>query len=148
LGTGHYSIEPSVLFTRKVTPQIALSGQFSVWHPIGGSSGAGFDPAVANQSFAGNVLTYGTGASYQFRLADNFRLSPVVEFVGWSVLPGLVTLPTPPPPTSGSANILNAKLGARLLVARHNSIYLGFGRQLSHVGWYRDFLRFEYARFF
>ena len=148
LGTGHYSIEPSLLFTRKVTRATALSGQFSVWHPIGGSSGAGFDPAVATQSFAGNVLTFGAGVSHRFLLAENLRMAPVVEIVGWSVRSGLVTLPSPPPPISANANIVNAKLGARFSVGSHNTIYVGFGRQLSHIGWYRDFIRVEYARIF
>jgi hypothetical protein len=148
LGTGHYSIEPSLLFTRKVTRATALSGQFSVWHPIGGSSGVGFDPAVSTQSFAGNVLTFGAGVSHRFLLGENLRMSPVVEIVGWSVRSGLVTLPSPPPPTSANSNIVNAKLGARFFIASHNTIYLGFGRQLSHIGWYRDFIRVEYARLF
>jgi hypothetical protein len=146
LGTNHYSIEPTLLFTRKVTREIALAGQFGVWHPIGGSSPVPLSSDLT-PSFAGNILEYGAGASYRFRLGDNLRVSPVLELVGWSVRSGLVTLASGPAAASGN-NILNGKFGARILVKRHNSIYVGFGRQLSHVGWYRDFLRVEYARFF
>jgi hypothetical protein len=146
LGTNHYSIEPTVLFTRKVARAATLSGQFSVWHPIQGSSAAGVS-ADPKQSFAGNVLEYGFGAAHQFLLAENLRVSPVVELVGWNIRSGYVTLASGSPSASGS-NIVNAKLGARIFVERHNSIYVGFGRQLSHVGWYRDFLRVEYARVF
>jgi hypothetical protein len=144
LGTNHYSVEPSVLFTRKMTREVALSGQFSVWHPVGGSNAV---PVSAGQSFAGNVLTYGAGVSRRFLLAENLRVAPVVELVGWSIRSGYVTLISGPASASGD-NIVNVKLGARIFVERHNSIYVGFGRQLSHVGWYRDFLRVEYARFF
>jgi hypothetical protein len=146
LGTNHYSIEPSLLFTRKVTREITLSGQFGVWHPISGSSGAGAT-TDSTKSFAGNVLSYGVGASHRFLLAENLRVSPVVELVGWSIRSGYATLISGPASASGN-NIVNAKLGARILVERHNSIYVGFGRQLSHVGWYRDFLRVEYSRIF
>jgi hypothetical protein len=144
LGTNHYSIEPGLLFTRKVTPVVALSGQFSVWHPVGGS---GALPLSSANSFAGNVLTYGAGVSRRFRVSENLRLAPVVELVGWSVRSGYVTLASGPVSASGE-NIVNAKLGARIYLGRQNSIYAGFGRQLSHVGWYRDFLRVEYAHVF
>jgi hypothetical protein len=144
LGTGHYSIEPSLLFTRKVTREIALSGQFSVWHPIDGSDGL---PLSSTQSFAGNVLTFGAGVSRRFRLTENLRVAPVVEFVGWSIRSGYVTLINGTAPASGD-NIVNVKVGARIFVERHNSFYIGFGRQLTHVGWYRDLLRVEYSRVF
>jgi hypothetical protein len=145
LGTNHYSVEPTLLFTRKVTREIALAGQFGVWHPINGSTsaGTGGDPS---QSFAGNVLEYGFGASRRFLLAENLRVAPVVELVAWSVRSGFVTLSNATP--SAAANIVNAKVGARFFVASHNSIYVGFGRQVSHIGWYRDFFRLEYARVF
>lgn len=145
LGTNHYSVEPSLLFTRKLRRAMTLSGQFSVWHPVEGSSAAGAsqDPS---QSFAGNVLTYGAGASYRFLVGDNLRVAPVVELFGWSVRSGYVTEFNGSP--SASANIVNAKLGARIFSGRHNSIYVGFGRQLSHVGWYRDLFRMEYAHIF
>jgi len=145
LGTNHYSVEPTLMFTRKVTREVALSGQFGVWHPIEGSSSAGTG-VDSSQSFAGNILEYGFGASRRFFLAENLRVAPVVELFGWSVRSGLVTLPAGPP--SAAANIVNAKVGARIFVAGHNSIYVGFGRQLSHVGWYRDLLRVEYAHAF
>jgi len=135
LGTDHYSIEPSVLFTRKITSEIALSGQFSAWHPLGGLA------------VSGDVLTYGAGANYQFRIRDNLRVSPVVEFVGWRVLSGLVSSASEPDPTSAVATIVNGKIGARIQ-GRNNSFYAGFGRQLSHVGWYRDLLRVEYSYYF
>jgi Putative MetA-pathway of phenol degradation len=146
LGTSHYAIEPTVLFTRKVAPDTTLSGQFGVWHPIQGSNASGAS-ADTTQSFAGNVLEYGFGAGHRFLLAENLRVTPVVELVGWSVRSGYVTLISGPASASGN-NIVNAKLGARIFVERHNSIYVGVGRQLSHVGWYRDFLRVEYARVF
>ena len=30
----------------------------------------------------------------------------------------------------------------------HDSVYAGYGRQLTHVGWYRDLLRVEYRHTF
>lgn len=144
LGTGHYSVEPSLLFTRKVAHAVAVSGQFSVWHPVGGSSAV---PVNAGQSFAGNVLTFGAGVSRRFLVSENFRVAPVLEMVGWSVRSGYETLSSGPVSAAGD-NIVNAKLGARLFMGSQNSLYVGFGRQLSHVGWYRDLLRMEYVRTF
>jgi hypothetical protein len=144
LGTNHYSIEPALLFTRKIAPAVALSGQFSVWHPIEGSSAL---PLSSGNSFAGDVLTYGAGVSRRFLASENLRVAPVVEIVGWNIRSGYVTLANGPASAAGE-NIVNAKLGARFFVGAKNSIYAGFGRQLSHIGWYRDFLRVEYARTF
>ncbi|MEO8052507.1 MAG: hypothetical protein ABI833_19015 [Acidobacteriota bacterium] len=102
---------------------------------------------TSTQQFGSNVLVYGLGASYRFHPREPLRVAPVLEFVGWNIRGGYVTQPTGPVAGSGT-NIGNAKLGARIVLGGHSSLYFGFGRQLTHIGWYRDFLRMEYARAF
>jgi len=139
LGTNHYSIEPTILYHERLTKRLAISGQFGDWHPIGGSAGLGSNPS---DRFAGDILEYGFGTAYDVIVRDNYRVTPVVEFVGWSVLSGFVT---GPPNVSGSGvNIVNAKLGTRVSFGKHHSIYAGYGRELTHSSWYTNMLRLEY----
>jgi hypothetical protein len=95
---------------------------------------------LPGKRFSGDVLFYGLGGSYDLIQGDNVRFTPVVEAVGWSVLGGFVT---PPSPADG-INIVNLKIGARLTFGVRNSIYVGYGRQLTHRGWYHDIMRIEY----
>src|SRR5205823_2617891 len=52
LGTNHTSLEPSLLFYKRLSERWILQGQVSDFIPIGGSD------------FAGNILGYGAGLSY------------------------------------------------------------------------------------
>jgi hypothetical protein len=141
LGTNHYSVEPTLLYYQRFGERLAVSGEFGDWHPIGGSSSAGL-PGVSSGGFAGDVLIYGLGAGYDVVKKENYRVTPVLEFVGWSVLSGLVT-GTPFPSTSG-VTIANVKIGARLSVGSHHSFYAGYGKELTHSSWYTDIARLEY----
>jgi hypothetical protein len=139
LGTNHYSVEPTILYHQRLKKRLAVSGQFGDWHPIGGSAGV---PISAPGGFAGDILEYGFGTAYDLVVREHYRLTPVVEFVGWSVLSGFVTGPAN---ADGSGvNIVNAKLGARFSFGKHSSVYAGYGRELTHSSWYRDIFRLEY----
>ncbi|MGI8991024.1 MAG: hypothetical protein ACR2I2_15780 [Bryobacteraceae bacterium] len=144
LGTSHYSVEPALLYNQRISERVTLAGQFGDWHPIGGSAGLNVDPAgkPLNGGFAGDILNYGFGASYDAYSSSQFRFTPVLEAVGWSILGGDVTR-TDSNSTSG-ANIFNLKLGARISTGGQSSIYIGYGRALSHVHWYHDIVRLEY----
>jgi hypothetical protein len=88
------------------------------------------------------------------------RVTPVVEFVGWTVLGGFestaseVIVSTPPagievPKFHGvddatGDTIINAKLGVRTYFGRGNDVYVGWGHPLTSDRWYRDILRVEY----
>ena len=144
LGTHHYSVEPAVLFQKQLSDRAALSGQGGVWIPIHGSTRAPVD----NGRYPGEVISYGAGLSYKLSAPDApLRVTPVIEFLGWNVRGGSVTVPTGIASASNS-NIINLKAGARLAFKGKNSIYVGYGRELSDIGWYRDILRTEYRRVF
>ncbi|MBV9155203.1 MAG: hypothetical protein JO097_03015 [Acidobacteriaceae bacterium] len=137
LSTNHFSVEPLLLYNQKLSDHVTIAGQFGDWHPVGGSAGL---PTSSPNGFAGDVLTYGLGASYDFVSGSDNHVTPVLEFVGWSVLSGFATGPGP----ASGTNIVNAKLGVRFSIHNHNSIYVGFGHALTNAHWYEEILRLEY----
>jgi hypothetical protein len=139
LGTNHYSVEPTLLYYQRFGERLAVSSEFGDWHPIGGSSGI---PLTTQNGFAGDILIYGLGAGYDIVQKQDYRVTPVVEFVGWSVLSGLVTGGMFP--STAGITIANVKIGARLSTGIHHSFYAGYGRELTHSSWYTDIVRFEY----
>jgi len=143
LGTNHWSIEPGLLYYQSFSSErIALAGQFEFWHPIKGSAGS---PTLSSsQHFAGNVVTYGFGGSYEVIDKPRFRAIPVVELVGWRVLGGFQTTPNKPPVSADGVNIVNIKIGTRLDIGRPGSFYVGFGHALTNAVWYENIVRTEY----
>ena len=149
LGTGHYSIEPAILYYGRMSERFELEGELGGWVPIGGSKG--FLPAT-NTEFAGNIFFYGIGPSYRIIDGEKFKLSPVIEFVGWNVTSGEQT-GTPGqqngvPSDASGTNIVNIKIGARMSFKDRNSIYIGYGKPLTSADWYNDIVRVEYRRSF
>jgi hypothetical protein len=138
LGTDHASIEPAILFYQRMSDVTTIEAQFGVWIPIGGSNGV---PITVKDKFAGSVLSYGIGPSFELYRSGDVRFAPVIELVGWRVLSGFQTA------TVGDAsgtNIVNLKLGGRVSWGSNGSFYVGYGHALTDAVWYDDILRFEY----
>jgi hypothetical protein len=134
LGTNHVSLEPGLLLYQKLSERWTFEGEFRAWIPAGGTD------------FAGNIIRYGIGLSYGERSPDSIWLTPVVEFVGWTVLDGKETVVAGPVAYVQDAagdTILNAKLGVRLGLGNRADLYGGYGRALTGPTWYRDTFRFE-----
>jgi hypothetical protein len=165
LGTGHWSLEPSFLLFQRLSDRLVLQGQLTDWVPI--SAGPG----------AGNVITYGGGLGYDVYRNCKIRVTPVAEFVGWTVLdgteafegtvPGATTATTGPtaqvplvnvngqmlPGDHGFSNasgdtIVNAKIGVRTYFGQNSDVYVGYGRSLTGDRWYKDIYRVEYRLHF
>ncbi len=157
LGTNHYSVEPALLYYRRLSDRVALEAQVGDSHPIGGSScpqscnsTSATPGAPLTNSFAGDVFFYGVGPSYVLYRAETLQIAPVVELVGWRVLGGFETI-QPDAKTdfqqglsADGTNIVNLKVGARTMVGAHSSFYIGYGHQLSHAVWYKEIVRAEY----
>src|SRR5262249_39803735 len=129
LGTHHVSLEPAFLAYQRLTDRLAVEGEVRDWIPIDGTD------------FAGNVIRYGVGLSYDVIQGDCFRVTPVVEFVGWTVLGGKEAAVAGTQTTAVDASgdtIVNVKLGARVAYGEHNDIYVGYGRALTGTVWYKD----------
>jgi hypothetical protein len=152
LGNNHVSMEPALLAYQRLTDRLSLSGEFRLWVPMGGTD------------FEGNILRYGIGMSYLVLNRPNFRISPDLEFVGWTVLNGeeLAVASVGVGPMQMRAvfqtqqaagdTIVNAKVGVRLgfgeldqtgLLSR-SDLAVSYGRALTGDVWYKDILRVEY----
>lgn len=152
LGTGHFSIENGLLLQQRLSQDFAFMGQAKLWSPISGGSNAG------------NIAIYGAGLSYDAYHHEGFRISPVAEFVGWTVLNGFETIASPTGanvvPNGASLEsdhgvqsaagdtIVNAKLGFRTFLGSGSDVYVGWGHCLTGNRWYQDMLRIEYRRTF
>ena len=145
LGTGHYSLEPALLYNRQMD-RWTLEGEIRDWIAINGA----VNPRNG-QDYAGNVLRYGLGLGYDLACTDCYNVTPVVELVGWSVLEGQVfdfDAPVPGPVDADGDTIVNIKVGARIANACGSSIYCGWGHALTDDRWYEDIFRFEVRRMF
>ena len=146
LGTNNTSIETALLIGQGVGERAGVEAQFGGIFPIGGSAGI---PTSNEKKFAGRVLYYGVGTSYDVYSSDTVGLAPVVELVGWRVMSGFMTV------CEGSlcfaeanGNIVNLKIGARLVMHGQSSIYVGYGKGLTDRTWYEDIFRIEFRRYF
>jgi len=163
LGTGHVSLEPSLLFYQRLTDRLVAQAQLTDWIPIAAGPGAG------------NVTEYGAGLGYDVIQTCKLRVTPVFEMVGWTVLggtesftgtvPGTVTpaglggtAPLVPainvngtfvPDDHGflEANgdtIVNLKFGVRTYFGDRSDLYAGYGHTVTGSRWYNDIFRVEY----
>ncbi len=135
LGTDHISLEPALLIYSRLDPNWSLASELRYWIPIDGTD------------FAGDVIRYGIGLSYDLNPAGSTRISPVAEFVGWSVLGGKESFIGPGGfVVQGAAGdtILSAKLGVRVRFESNNDFYIGYGRPLTGDRWYENTFRVEY----
>jgi hypothetical protein len=142
LGTHHSTIEPALLYYRRMSEVVTLEGQFGVWLPFGGSSAF---PGATDGHFSGNVVYYGIGPSFAIYNGNRVQFAPVIELVGWHVASGFQTLPDGPVDAlrADGTNIVNLKIGGRLTVDR-GSFYVGYGHALTDATWYDDIVRVEY----
>jgi hypothetical protein len=132
LGTDHVSLEPALLVHQMLTEKMGLDAELRDWIPIGGSD------------FAGNVIRYGAGISYEVYREHDLWVTPIVELVGWTVLSGKEFGGTLPPTDASGDTIVNVKVGARVGFGEHSDVYAGYGRALTGDVWYKDILRVEY----
>lgn len=154
LGTDHASLEPGFLYAKRLNALTAIEGELKVWIPIDATE------AAAGGVFSGPILRYGLGIGHDLYQSAGCtycnkcppkRITAVAEFVGWSILDGLGTVPAPPTAPFGAAlvdvagdTIVNGKFGIRWTTPR-KSIYVGYGRGLTGDVWYSDILRAEFV---
>ena len=148
LGTGHYSIEPGLLYNLQVNPCWTLEAELKDWISIDGA----VNP-FNGEDYAGNVLRYGIGLGYNLIEGSSYRVTPIVETVGWTVLDGQVfefdanNNPLGPAPADGDT-IVNMKLGARIANYCGGSLYAGWGHALTGDRWYENIFRLELRKVF
>lgn len=141
LGIDHGSVEPALLVRQSLGNRMQLEGEFGDFNPTGSSTGP-----VGTGNFAGNVLYYGIGPSFDVVSNRTLRVAPVVELVGWHILSGYETssfVAGGSGDVSGT-NIVNLKIGGRVAMTKGGSFYVGYGWALTSAQWYDHILRFEY----
>ena len=143
LGTDHVSVEPSLLHYRRLNSIWTSESELRYFAPIGGT-----------EHRRGPVTRYGTGVSCLLWESANLRISPVTEFVGWTVLDGqsafLNAAGAPIIENATGDTIVNGKFGMRFASGGPgaDSVYVGYGHALTGDRWYKDVLRIDYRRTF
>jgi hypothetical protein len=152
LGTHNWNVEPALLFYQRLSDKLTFEAEFR-----------DFMPVYAYDDFAGNVVRYGVGVSYLVYEREKFRVAPVVEMVGWTVLSGKEDTSTGEVSAAGD-QIVNAKVGVRFFFGEadkqgeageageasesstgwKSDLYLGYGRSLTGAVWYKNIVRVEY----
>jgi hypothetical protein len=131
LGTNHTSIEPALLLWHRFGERLTLEAEARYWTAIDGTD------------FAGEFIRYGVGLSYDVVKTPTFKITPVAEVVGWSVLNGKESTLTDVLDAGGDT-IVNAKAGLRFTYKDHQSLSVSYGRALTGEVWYKDIARIEY----
>ena len=104
LGTGHVSLEPSLLFGLRTSPNSYLQGQVAEWIPIAG------DP-----QYSGAVLHYHLAFNHTlWRPIAAVQLAGTLELHGWSFQDGGYTDPDGGFRTASGTNILQMGPGLRM----------------------------------
>ena len=138
LGTNHWTVEPVLLYQEHPTDRFNIEAQFGDIIPTDGSAGI---PTNNTKKFSGNVLYYGIGPSYEVYRSGQMAVAPILELVGWHVVSGFQTADVA---DASGTNIVNLKVGARILFNDRGSIYLGYGHALTTAHWYNNIFRLEY----
>ena len=116
--SGHVSLEPGLLFHRRLGEGWNWESEFRYWIPLDGEPDR-----------QGGVLRYGAGVSRSL-LLEELRITPVVEMVGWTALAGqsrfLDDSLTPVTEDAAGDTIVNLKVGARLAGVGREELYVGY----------------------
>jgi hypothetical protein len=140
LGNSLVGLEPALLVYLPLGDQWGIEGEVRDWIPIGGTD------------FAGNTLRYGVGLWFDALCTEELRVTPIAEFVGWSLLDGRVSVHQPggPPLVENAAGdtIVNAKLGVRVKLGERLDLYTGYGRPVTGDFWYQHVYRLELRLFY
>jgi len=142
LGNRHPSLEPALLWYRRLPAFASLESELRYFTPVNGT------PDVS-----GSLFRYGVGVTLDGWRTCDWRARPVVELVGWTVLDGrsrFALTPGGPPivEEAGGDTIVNVKAGARVDFGGADDIYVGYGRALTNERWYGDIIRLEWRRAF
>lgn len=137
LGNGIATLEPALLVWQKLSKDWVLEAELRDWITLAGGD------------FAGNVLRYGGGLSYNLvDVPGEYTIRPVVEAIGWTVLRGQQTKFINSFPSTlelhkaGGVSIFNLAAGLRFGTPRAEW-YLGYSRAITEAAWFRDAIRLE-----
>jgi hypothetical protein len=143
LGTGHVSLEPSLLFNVRVSADTYVQGQLSYWIPLGGDSV--YESDIFHTHWSLNHVLW--------RPCPGITVVGTAELNEWSVLYGEYTIPdygitingkTTPVAGSAEATMVSAGPGIRAFFC--DKIDLGVGTAFALTGnhWEEELIRAEF----
>lgn len=137
-GTGHVSLEPSLLFSLKLFDATYLQSAYSYFIPIGGDA-----------AWSGTVFHYHYSLNHLFVERGPWQVIGTAEFNGWTFLDGQTTIGTDATELSASnRNYFTAGPGLRIVYCDNYDIGFGYACALSegYLGQnqYRAELRIRY----
>jgi hypothetical protein len=141
LGTNNWNLEPGLLFSQRFSNRACFFGEVRDRIPIDSAD-----------DFAGNVIRYGLGVSYEVYQSPHLWVTPVLETVGWTVFNGKVSDENGFVKSASGETIVNIKAGVRVGfgdpckpgLLNHSDVGVSYGRALTGDVWYKDIVRFEY----
>src|SRR5262245_4518473 len=136
IGTGHVSLEPSLLWALRLTPSTYLQAQTSLWIPISG------DP-----DYQGNIFHYHLSLNQTlWRPCQDIHLIGTGEFDGWVILSGSETDPfalATNGKVDGRGHTASAGPGIRLVMCDKIDFGIGSKFALNNHHWADEMVRFE-----
>jgi hypothetical protein len=124
IGTGHVSLEPSMLWAIKLYPETYWQGQVGYWIPIGGT------PNPNGGSFAGGVFIFNNSLNHLIcRPLRDTALYGTIESTGYNFTSGAYTDPNGEVRRGNNSTYFNIGPGFRFAVC--DKIDFGFGMQFA-----------------
>ncbi len=135
LGTGHVSLEPSLLSSLRLSPNAYMQGQLSQWIPLGGDPG-----------YAGALLHYHMSLNQVlWRLTPDSPLIGTAEFNGWSFQAGQYTNPLVGPyQQSSGQTYASIGPGLRMVICNKYDFGLGTAFAVTNPHWTSTLYRIEF----
>ena len=134
LGTGHVSLEPSLLSSLRLTPTSYLQGQLSEWIPIGGDPD--YASSMMHYHFSLNQVLY--------RLTPDSPLIGTMEFNGWSFQGGGYTDPYLGFRNSSGGTYASVGPGLRMVLGNSIDFGLGTAFAVTNPHWADTLYRLEF----
>jgi hypothetical protein len=135
LGTGHTSLEPSLLYGLRLDPDTYLQCQFAHWIPIGGDGE--YQGETFHYHFSLNRVLY--------RMSRDIQLIGTGELNGWVPLDGLMTDPgTGVPIRTKGDTLVSAGPGLRLVFCDKIDFGCGAAFAITNHHWAEQLIRAEF----
>jgi|GEM_PF-479184 len=140
LGNAHVSLEPSLLYYRRLSDYWLFQSQIGDFQPVDVTG------------FASNVLQFGAGVGYLMYQGCDVSIMPTMEVVSWVFLGGRKFNPDVGESSASGDRITNIKPGVRIGFGESNhpmglqrqSVYAGFGIPVTSDKFYTSLFRLEY----
>ena len=133
LGTGHVSLEPSLLTSIRIASETYFQGQLSEWIPIGG-----------DQNFAGSIIHYHGSLNHcLYRFTPDVPLIGTLEGVGYTFQSGAYTDPVLGIQKSSGFTYFSVGPGLRLSVCNNLDFGVGLAFPLTDPHWGNPQIRTE-----